>query len=240
MTMLGELLERTLQRIAGVDKEGNVELFAEELLRGHPEYEEETAVKLSRSALLIVLETPDIARQMWGLVQGGTSTLEQRCALAATLAYLVQPADCLPESLPAGFGFVDDALLLRYTMLCSVNQLPPGITDEETEKSRLSILAACVSAAARPSLEREMARISRRVHTFSSCPAERLQALLDRLIDDPLGAMEDPLPDLEVDAPQRWNPFRSRVVGRRNGQPAIVAQLAPGPLLVGTGDEEIP
>ncbi len=229
--MLGRLVEQTLQRINEIDQEGNVEKFAEELLRNHPEYEEETAVKLSRSVLLIVLETPDIARRMWNLVQDEQCTLEQRCALAVTLAYLVRPNDHLPETLPGGYGFVDDALLLRYAMLCNVNQLPPGITDEETEKSRLSILAACVSDRVRPALEKEMARISRRVHIFSSCPADKLQALLNRLIADPIRAFQEPLPDVDAGVPDRWNPFESRVVGRYNGQPRIVSQIAPGHIL---------
>ncbi len=230
--MLGTLVEQSIARINDVNRETNVERFAEELVRNHPEYEEDAAVKLSRSVLLIVLETPDIARRMWELVQDDTCTLEQRCALAATLAYLVAPNDYLPESLPAGYGFVDDALLLRYTMLCNIQQLPPGIADEETEKSRLSILASCVSEEVRPALEKEMVRIYRRTHAFSRCPRERLQALLDRLITDPLNAIREPLPDVDTPTPERWNPFESRVIGRQNGRTRIVSPFAPSRKLV--------
>ncbi len=235
--MLGELLERTLKHIAEVNREGNVELFAAQLVQSRPEYEEETALRLARSALLIVLETPEIARHMWELLQGDSCTLEQRCALAVTLAYLVQPVDLQPESFPAGFGYVDDALLLRYAMLCELNRLPPQISDEETEKSRLSILAACVSAEAREPLKQEMARISRRVRIFSQLPRPELEHLLDRVMKDPLGALDHPLPDEEGDTPERWDPFNGSVVAPRRRTGKIVDCLS-GPLLPGKEQSE--
>lgn len=74
---------------------------------------EETITVLSAAQLKIIKDLPKIAAEMAKMLKEGRGEPAYRCVIAASLAYFVQPKDLLPDDLPGGYGFIDDALLLH-------------------------------------------------------------------------------------------------------------------------------
>ena len=123
--MLFQLLDEVCARIDALDVMAEAPRFAAELRRRNPrleidvlhdipEIDVDMAIRLmSMGHLSLVKAIPSLVSEMRALVQSGACEPAFRCVLAATLAYTVQPRDLLPDDLPGGYGFVDDALMLH-------------------------------------------------------------------------------------------------------------------------------
>lgn len=124
--MLFKLLDEVSARIDGINIVAEAPKFAAQLREMRPTIEaelksngiapdqlEKTILALSLTQMRIIKDIPAIAAEMRKMLQDGSGEPAFRCVLAASLAYLVQPHDLMPDDLPAGYGFVDDALLLH-------------------------------------------------------------------------------------------------------------------------------
>ncbi len=130
--MLFQMLDKVYARINRMKVETEAPRFATQLRKMRPTLKaelkahgiaadqlEKSLLVLSTAQLAVIKGIPAIAAEMSQMLQGGSGEPAFRCVLAASLAYLVQPKDLLPDDLPGGYGFVDDALLLHETCALS-------------------------------------------------------------------------------------------------------------------------
>jgi hypothetical protein len=146
--MLFQLLDRLNARINKMDIATEAPRFAAELRKMRPTLKDElkaqgiaknqlekTILALSTAQVGIIKGIPAIAIEMSKTLQAGSGEPAFRCVLAASLAYLVQPQDLLPDDLPGGYGFVDDALLLHEA--CALSWEVTGDMARAEEKRKI-------------------------------------------------------------------------------------------------------
>jgi uncharacterized membrane protein YkvA (DUF1232 family) len=130
--MLFQMLDNVYTRINKLNFAEEMPRFASQLRKMRPSLEaeltakgiaadqlEQTILALSTAQLVLIKGIPKTADDMSKMLQSGSGEPAFRCVLAASLAYLVQPHDLLPDDLPGGYGFVDDALLLHESCALS-------------------------------------------------------------------------------------------------------------------------
>jgi len=124
--MLFRMLDKVYTQINRMEVAAEAPRFAAQLRKMRPTLEaelkaqgiaadqlEKSILVLSAAQVMVIKGIPAIAAEMGKMLQAGSGEAAFRCVLAASLAYLVQPKDLLPDDLPGGYGFVDDALLLH-------------------------------------------------------------------------------------------------------------------------------
>ena len=146
--MLFQMLDRLNARINKMDIATEAPRFAAELRKMRPTLKgelkaqgiakdqlEKTILALSTAQVGVIKGIPAIAVEMSEMLQAGSGEPAFRCVLAASLAYLVQPQDLLPDDLPGGYGFVDDALLLHEA--CALSWEVTGDMARAEEKRKI-------------------------------------------------------------------------------------------------------
>lgn len=146
--MLYQLLDQLYARIDGMNVDAEAPRFIAQLRKMRPSIIQElksqgmtgqvlenALLTLSLAQLGFIKQLPTIAREMSNMLQTGGGEPAFRCVLAASLAYLVQPQDLLPDDLPGGYGFVDDALLLHEACALSWEIAGDIARAEERRKS---------------------------------------------------------------------------------------------------------
>jgi len=96
---------------------------------------EKSFLALSAAQITVIKGIPAITTEMSKVLQAGSAEPAYRCVLAASLAYLVQPHDLLPDDLPGGYGFVDDSLLLHEA--CALSWEISGDKARADEKRKI-------------------------------------------------------------------------------------------------------
>lgn len=145
--MLYQLLDKLYARIDRMDIDAEVPQFAAQLRRMRPsiiselnsqgmkaEALQKALLTLSLAQLGFIRQIPTIGREMSDMLQTGGGEPAFRCVLAASLAYLVQPQDLLPDDLPGCYGFVDDTLLLHEA--CALSWEVAGDVARAEEKRK--------------------------------------------------------------------------------------------------------
>jgi hypothetical protein len=145
--MLFQLLDKLNARIDKMSLATEPAKFAAQLRKMRPTLADElksqgvtqdqldpVILVLSTGLVNVIKGIPTIAGEMRKMLQEGTGEPAFRCVLAASLAYLVQPQDLLPDDLPGGYGFIDDALLLHETCALSWEVAGDKKRAEETRK----------------------------------------------------------------------------------------------------------
>ena len=146
--MLFQLLNRLAARINKLDVKEEAPRFAAQLRKMRPSLKTElmatgvakgqidnVLLALSAAHLGIIKGIPAIGGEMSKVIQAGSADPSFRCLLAGTLAYLVQPHDLLPDDLPGGYGFIDDALLLHEA--CALSWEVTGDMARAAEKRKI-------------------------------------------------------------------------------------------------------
>lgn len=123
-----ELLKQTNDLIDTLDPERDSGAFADQLLHRRREIFNElpgggagrranaAAVAIAKHQISLIKQMPAIVRHLGEIVGNPNSEAGARMTIAAQLAYLVQPHDIIPDGLPGGYGYVDDAMFLRLAM----------------------------------------------------------------------------------------------------------------------------
>jgi uncharacterized membrane protein YkvA (DUF1232 family) len=211
--MLGQMVEPILRNMESVNSRETKQIFAAVLTELNPGWEQKAIGDIAEVSVNIILQTPQLCRSLWNLLNSKETTWAQKTAIAFSLAYLVQPNDFIPDNLPGCFGFVDDVLFLRYSMLCDLKLLPPSVTDEQTERNQLNILSYSIPATARPSVEQMLNVISMRSQNLALVPEYFLQMMCQQVIADPIGSTTPQ--QQSFTAPQKasasYNPFGGSV-----------------------------
>lgn len=146
--MLFNLVRKICTRIDRIDVKAEAPKFAEQLRKMRPslgaelrgqgvpkEKFNETVHALSYGHLMMIKTLPNLVAEMSKMLQDGSGDPSFRCVLAVSLAYLVQPRDLLPDDLPGGYGFVDDALLLNEA--CALSWDMSGDTARASERRKI-------------------------------------------------------------------------------------------------------
>lgn len=143
-------------------------------------------ILVSTATIGHIKSTARLARELARRSKERTRPAAQRCALAGILAYLVQPHDLVPDDQPGGYGFVDDAVLLRAGHIAWLDALPDPATTIEQERDVLNGLIGVAPPQVRPQLLRAVASISHTVQLLSELDAQVAEAMLLQFVGNPL------------------------------------------------------
>lgn len=147
--MLFQLLDEVYTRINKMDYAVEAPLFSAQLRKLRPtiqaelnsqgivtdESMEKSLLALSVAQLFIIKGLPAIGGELSKILQSSSVDTSFRCVVAASLAYFVQPRDLLPDDLPGGYGFVDDALFLHEA--CALSWELAGDMPRAEEKRKI-------------------------------------------------------------------------------------------------------
>jgi uncharacterized membrane protein YkvA (DUF1232 family) len=197
-----------------------------QMIRSHtPDAAGRNAEVLACAALRYVFDSARIIETLLQIYQNPTTTLAYRASIACSLAYLVQPNDVLPDDSPGGFGFLDDAILLRYTLPHNCNVLPPGVKSVEDEKTVLCFLTACMPAEAIERLVPILSGISMRLQILNTATPEFLELFHQQCISMPL---EFAFPQMGWEYQPDPNVFMSGPSIKENVGKAVFEACGPG------------
>ncbi len=123
-----DLLQQTNALIDTLSPERDGPAFADQLLQRRREMFQElpgggagrranaAALAIAKHQINLIKEMPAIVRELGAVVGNSNTEAGARLIIAAQLAYLVQPHDIIPDGLPGGYGYIDDAMFLRLAM----------------------------------------------------------------------------------------------------------------------------
>src|SRR5262249_42123952 len=109
--------------------------------QGNKPTEDAILTVLSGVALASVKGIPGLAKKLVAGMNDRRIPMARRCTIASVLGYLVQPRDLLPDNLPGGYGFLDDAAMLRAGVVECLQSVTPGQSLEDEQRA-ISILVA--------------------------------------------------------------------------------------------------
>lgn len=193
-----DMLGRVCERIGELHGEYDAERFAGVLLArradafaGLPDgpqgdVAQRLALLLARKQLALVGEVPGMVEAIVSTLDVPTDPPALRLMQVAALSYLVNPGDLLPDDMPAGYGFVDDSIVLRAIAVT----VPPlyGMDATQVARERLVIdfHGMCIPRAIAPELVRSVQASTTLVQMLGMLPAELVEGSIRKLLDDPL------------------------------------------------------
>ena len=208
--MLPELLDQLASRIAALNPEQEAPKLLRELKRVRPDVfktlrenvmkeardsggsgitPEQTVAVVERTVTLgllkMIKDIPAIVETMVSAISDNRISPAVRCATVGMLAYLVHPRDLIPDDAPGGYGFLDDAILLRAALVEYLNVVPPEGTDGGKEPDYLALLTMWVPPADWPTCQSLIIGIQTAFQLLSQMPAELLDFTTQALIQNP-------------------------------------------------------
>ncbi len=208
--MLPKLLDRISSRIAAIDPEQEAPRLLHELKRVRPDVFKtlrenvmtaagdaggsgttpEQAVAAAERAialglLKLIKDIPAIVQTMASAVTDSRTNPAVRCATVGMLAYLVHPRDLIPDDAPGGYGFLNDAILLRAALAEYLNVVPTEDRDGSKEPNYLAWLTMWVPQADWPTCQSLIVGIRTAFQILSQMPAELLDFTTQALIQNP-------------------------------------------------------
>jgi len=208
--VLFELLGQLTSRIAALDPEQEVPKLLGELKRVRPDLfktlrenvmkdardsggsgtDPEKTIALvewgiTRGLLKLIQDIPAIVETMVSAVNDSRTSPAVRCATVGMLAYLVHPKDLIPDDAPGGYGFLDDAILLRAALAEYLNVVLPVSADGSKEPNYLAYLTTWVPQADWPTCQSLITGIQTAFQLLSQMPAELLDFTTQALIQNP-------------------------------------------------------
>jgi uncharacterized membrane protein YkvA (DUF1232 family) len=225
--MLQELVEQKVAEIRRLDVERDAVAFAGQVLARNPEpfrgiprpvaealasrdvpdaepADRRGARLLARAQLRLILELSDHAAEMLALVHDGHTSPHVRVALSGSLAYLVQPAELVPDDAPGGYGYVDDCIVIKTMRLALARMGVPLVLDEGRELRALSLLALALAPADFTSMQSLVTRTWNETHLLHMTPTSVAVTQAQRLYRFPLEVRYDwstPMPSITHESP---------------------------------------
>jgi uncharacterized membrane protein YkvA (DUF1232 family) len=133
-----------------------------------------------------VKEIPEIVQTMVAAANNRSTDPATRCAVLGALAYVVQPHDLIPDDAPGGYGFVDDAILLRTGMIEYLNLLPPNPTQDDLNRDVLQSFASLVPLAVLPALQQAVQGMTMAFQLLLALPPEVVEFTTQQILRNPL------------------------------------------------------
>lgn len=202
--MLFTLLDQVCQRINSMQVNEEAPRFANELRKMRPTLDtdlkskgiatdqlDQAVLALSVGQLLVIKALPPLVTEMSNALRAGSADPGFRCVLAASLAYLVQPRDLLPDDLPGGYGFLDDALLLYEA--CALSWEVSGDMAKAEEKRKLfQFLFLAVPDASREAFRSAVSGLATTLNMMRSLGPMVAEMTTQTLIANPLQPIAAP------------------------------------------------
>ena len=169
----------------------------------------------------MINDVPHMAEVLTTAVHNQDLAASVRCAIVGVLAYVVQPHDLIPDEAPGGYGFIDDDMLLRASLVEFLDELPPSGFDATRERNYIALVSAFVSTDLIPRLENALTSIVEADHKLRIVPADVLEHTMGLMIKDPL---RTPLPDAprNFTAPEAQHLSSQRWTGEPGGGAVFV------------------
>jgi uncharacterized membrane protein YkvA (DUF1232 family) len=145
-----------------------------------------TAAVLALSAYGYIKGIPAIARQLSEKVTDQSVPAARRAAIASVLAYLAQPGDLIPDDAPGGYGFLDDAIILRAGLVACLGSVPRSAGSIENEAKVIVFLVNLAPASVRPALQQAVTTLSHRVQVMSQLKEPMAEFILGEIVANPL------------------------------------------------------
>jgi uncharacterized membrane protein YkvA (DUF1232 family) len=201
-----DMLHRVCERIGELSPESDAERFAGVLLArradafvGLPdgptgEVALRLALRLARKQLQLVGEMPGMVEAIASTLDVPTDPPALRLMQVAALAYLVNPGDLLPDDMPAGYGFVDDSIVLRAMAVT----VPPiyGMDAAQVARERLVIdfHGLCIPRIIAPELVRSVQASTTLVQMLGFLPPALVEDSIHKLLEEPLVPLQSQPP----------------------------------------------
>jgi uncharacterized membrane protein YkvA (DUF1232 family) len=138
--------------------------------------------KVAAMMVTRVKESAALARHMVTMIRNNQVSLHAQVGLVVVLLYFVDPHDLVPDSAAGGYGFVDDAVLLRAGLRELVDELPPDSLRPGQHGDDISMLASVLPPRVVPVLEKMVIELQGIVRTLRGRPAPQLSLLRDQII----------------------------------------------------------
>ena len=222
--MLFDLLEETVAEVAALDPDTDSAAFWRQVAEVRPDVVETIKSGVSDAAtadsigsliahgklVSMVNDMPQMAQALKDAVSNQELAAAIRCAIVGVLAYVVQPHDLIPNASPGGYGFIDDDMLLRASVVEFLDELPPSGFDATRERNYIALVSAFVATDLIPRLENALTSIVEADHRLRIVPADVLEHTMELIIADPLKTqLPDPpknfsMPEVQHLAAERW------------------------------------
>ena len=136
------------------------------------------------AALMVtrVKESAAIARRMVSMIRGDEVSLQAQVGLVIVLLYFVDPHDLVPDGVEGGYGYLDDAVLLRAGLIELDAEVPPDSLRREQLSTDISMFASVLPPRVVPVLEQMVIELQGIVRTLREHPVEVLSMLRDQII----------------------------------------------------------
>lgn len=203
---LYQMLDNVCNRIAALDLQRDAPAMLQQIRRARPDLTarldesiargsakekasaQTVALAMGSYVLHLIKDIPAIVRTMVDTVNDPSTDPSVRCAVVGLLAYLVQPHDLIPDDAPGGYGFVDDAALLRAGLIEYLRLLPPNPTESEKQQNLLQSFASLVPVSTLPALQQAVQGMSMAFQLLRMLPAELIELTTQQMLMNPLQA----------------------------------------------------
>jgi len=132
-------------------------------------------VTIAKHQIRLVKQMPALVRELGDVVGNPNTEAGVRLTIAAQLAYLVQPHDIIPDALPGGFGYVDDAIFLRL-----------ALGKKDPDPLAIPFLGICVPRELVDSMRKQMAEMSWLTSYMRMMPPFTIDSASRKLMENPL------------------------------------------------------
>ena len=204
--MLFRMVEQTCERLDALDVQRDTPAMLRQILAVRPQHETGALVdaaalaldgvpvdelravlsgaekKVAAMMVTRVKESAAVARRMVDFIRGDEVSLHVQVGLVIALLYFVDPQDLVPDSAAGGYGFVDDAVLLRAGLVEVAHELPPDPLRDHKLSDDISMFASVLPPRVVPVLERMVMELQGIVRTLRGNQPGLLSMLRDQII----------------------------------------------------------
>ena len=201
---LVELLEPVVDRLKAVDPDAQSGEFARNLLRlrkeafaGLPggasgDRAQQASLAVARRVLREIARIPRLVDGVRDQVASPDSPAAMKLSHALCLKYLVDPRDLLPDDLPAGYGFIDDAVLLWAALGTREHYITNDQSKVAVARSAIRLLGLAVPRDVADQIELALREIQRLVQSIPALSEDAVLKMVRQIIAKPTAPPPSP------------------------------------------------
>lgn len=185
--MLYPLLENIRKQIQALSVDTDLAGFAAQVKRANPGLADAFGA-ISKLSLELICRIPNLMTELQRRLDRSDTAPAMRTTILAALAYLATPKDIIPDDAPAGYGYLDDCVLLTATL--REVEKREGVADARLSAHMLAMnmMLMCVSPPTRKTLVEAMNGVGTMFQLLDQLPDLVLQFTDKAIIANPLAA----------------------------------------------------